>query len=366
MDDIYINDNDNPNNIVVLNNQLTRSVISENDVIEVTKNIKFIVSNSNPELGDLIAKQLGIEKTGVYNKKHSNSEIKICIEDCVRRKNLYILSTGASNIYNSVNDNLMEAALIINACKLSSGKTISILMPCYPYARADKKDDGRTAIGASVVAKILKACGVTRIVSMDLHASQIQGFVDLPFDNLEANKLFVEFFKKNYFHNMSNNEINSKFVLISPDGGGVKRVARYAQQLKLEYVIMHKQRDYTKESTVLKSMLIGDINTVTNKIGIIIDDIVDTAGTMVSAAEELNKYGILGVIIVATHGILSGPAIDRINSCELIKQVVVTNTLPQLENKKLCPKLKIVDTSKLFSEVILRLETGRSISSLFA
>lgn len=329
------------------------------------ENIRFIVAQSNEELGKLISQKMGIEATAVKSSKHANKELKVHIEESIRKKNVYILATGTSNDENSINDYLIELFLIIDACKLSSASSISVLLPCFPYSRSDKKDDGRTSIAGSLISRILKGIGTGRIVSMDLHAGQIQGFIDLPFDNLEARPLFIKFIQENYFKNLTYEQINNQYILVSPDGGGVKRVEFYAKQLGMNFVIMHKQRDYTKESTVISSMLIGSLDNIMHKTGIIIDDIIDTMGTMISAANELHEKGIKKVIIMATHGVLSDPAIHRINDCDHIMDVIVTNTLPQLENQKRCPKLKIVDTSQLFGEVIIRLETGESVSSMF-
>lgn len=329
------------------------------------EDIRFIVAKSNEELGQSIARRMGIAVTRVNSVKHANKELKVQIQESIRKKNVYILASGATNCENSINDYLMELFLIIDACKLSSASSISVLLPYYPYCRSDKKDDGRTSIAGSLISRILKSIGTGRIVSMDLHAGQIQGFIDLPFDNLEARQLFVTFIQEHYFKGLTHEEINHKYVLVSPDGGGVKRVEMYAKQLGMNFVIMHKQRDYTKESTVISSMLIGSVDNIMNKTAIIIDDIIDTMGTMISAANELHEKGISKVIILATHGILSGPAIDRINNCDIITDIIVTNTLPQIANQTICPKLKIVDTSELFGEVILRLESGASVSSMF-
>lgn len=335
------------------------------DRSEALKSIRFVVGNSNKELADGISAQLGMPVTDVYAKKHSNTEIKTQIRESIRKKNVYVLASGAADKDNSVNDYLMETLLIIAACKLSSSTSITVLLPCFPYARADKKDDGRTPIGGRLVTDLLKTAGANRIVSMDLHANQIQGFTDLPFDNLEAKKLIMDFIKNSYFKDMTKEEINSRFILVSPDAGGVKRVESYAKDLKMRYVTMNKQRDYSKESTVLKSSLIGEKEDVVGKIAIIIDDMIDTMGTMISAADELASYGVTGMFVVATHGVLSGPAIERINRCDMILEVIVTNTLPQLENQKICPKLRVVDTSELFKEVIMRIESGESLSELF-
>lgn len=329
------------------------------------ENIRLVVGRSNEELGRGIAARLGVDVAKVEVSRHANSEIKVRIAESVRKKEIYVLGTGSEGEGNSVNDALMELLLTVDACKLSSAGSVAVIVPCYPYARADKKVDGRTSIGGALVARLMKAVGANRIVSMDLHAEQIQGFIDLPFDNLEAIDPFIEFIEKTYFGEMTKKERNEKYILVSPDGGGVKRVEKYAKKLEMNFVIMHKQRDYTKSSTVLHSVLVGAVDNVVGKTAIIIDDIIDTMGTMLSAANELHKKGIKNVIIMATHGILSGPAIDRINAAELITNVIVTNTLPQKNNQDKCPKLQVVDTSFIFAEVIRRLVTGESVSALF-
>lgn len=330
------------------------------------ENVQLIVCNSNTELGESVGRNLEKPLTPIYSVKHANSEIKVKIEESIRRKNVYIISSGTNDDNYSINDYLMELFLTLDACKRSSVKSITVILPYYPYSRADKKDDGRTAIGGSMVASFLKAVGVNRILSMDLHANQIQGFTSLPFDNLQAKTLFIKYLKENHFQSLNREEINNNYILVAPDSGSVSRIASYAKTLQLNYVIMHKQRDYSKESTVVKSILIGDKDNILGKTAIIIDDMVDTMGTMISCVNELVENGIYKAIIMATHGILSEPAISRINESKKIMEIVVTNTLPQTKNLEKCYKLKVIDISQLISEVIRRLSTGGSISALFS
>jgi len=331
-------------------------------------NIRLISGRSNPELAIQIAQKLDVQLVDCCLKNFNNSEIKVQILNNVRNCYVYIIQTGISYNNLSVNDHLMELLLIIDACKRSSVKSINVILPCFPYARSDKKDVPRVSIGSKIVAKLLETYGVKRIISMDLHSGQIQGFTDIPIDNLYAINLHIDNMIKILFKNMSNHEINNNYILISPDNGGAKRVDAYAKILKMPFLIMHKQRDYSKESVVLKSMLVGDTNTLKNikgKTAIIIDDIVDTMGTMMSAANELIDNGIKDVVIIATHGIFSSPAFKRIKSCKAIKKIIVTNTVPQKSNKKICDKLEVIDTSTLFATVIKRLVLGGSISELF-
>lgn len=291
-------------------------------------------------------------------KYHANSEIKAQITSNIRGKNVYIISTGSTDDKHSVNDHLMEVMILADACKRSSAKSITLIMPCFPYARSDKKDDGRCAIGAALVSNLLTTAGVTRIISVDLHSGQIQGFSSIPFDNLYAIKIFCDFI----IQRKMNSEEN--YILVSPDNGGAKRINEYARRLKMPHAIMSKQRDYTTESKVDKTVLISDQN-ITGKVAIIIDDIVDTCGTMISACQELKKFGVSEAVIVATHGVLSEPAISRINGCEFIKEVIVTDSLPQEKNKEICAKLTILPLGYLLSAVIEKLEVGGSISKMF-
>lgn len=320
---------------------------------------------SNPELVEKILKFLGNNSIDnsmnvpIISETFANGEIRTQITQNIRNQDVFIIQTGANDEKMSINDYLMELLSTINACKMSSASKITVIIPSFMYARSDKKDVPRTPINSALICQLLEVSGATRIVSLDLHAGQIQGSARIPFDNLYAIGLLSEYLKNNV-------QVNEEtHVLVSPDNGGVKRIESYAKLMKMPYVIMHKQRDYTQKNVVMKSSLIGDPKHVNNKIAVIIDDMVDTCGTMVAAANELKEHGATSVIIVATHGIFSGPAFDRINSCEMIQKVVVTNSLPQEKNKEKCSKLEIVDISSLIGKVISCLMTGESISALF-
>ncbi len=325
---------------------------------------KILNGNAHPQLAKQVARILGTKLTDCTVKKFSNSEVDVRINESIRNNDVFIIQSGSFDQKNSVNDYLMETLILIDACRRSNAKSIILIMPCYPYARQDKKDSPRVPISAKLVANLIYNAGVNRMVSVDLHAAQIQGFFDIAFDNLYAIKVLSKYIKLYVFNGLSNQEVQDKYILISPDNGGTKRIMAYSQKLKLNNVIMHKQRDYSTSSKVDKSILIGEYD-LKGKTGIVIDDMVDTMGTMLKASEILLEHGIKDLIVVATHGILSGPALDRINKCEFIQRVIVTNSLPQEENEYKCAKLEVVNISNLIAMVIRNIATGESISELF-
>lgn len=308
-----------------------------------------------------IENYLGIKATPIEIRNFNNSEIFTKICDNVRKKHIIIIQSPVKDEQYSVNDYIMELLLLCNSCNLSSAKTISCIIPCFPYARSDKKDESRVCIGGRVMCDLLKNQKVKRICSFDLHSGQIQGFTDIPFDNLYAKPLFTRVIKKLYL----TQENKSDYVLVSPDAGSNKRVNAYASTLKIPFMKFDKQRDHTQVSVIHNVTLITQNVDPAGKIAIIIDDIVDTMGTMVSVVEELAKYGIKKAIIVASHGILSGPAIERINACELIENVIVTNTVPLNNKMHQCGKIIKVNIHKMIGDVIKCLITGGTISAMF-
>jgi len=327
--------------------------------------VKLIAGRSNPELADLMATKLGIPLVQTAIKDFGNTELGIEIRENIRGYHVYIIQTGGCHQGRSINDHLIELLNLIHACKLSNAKTINIIMPCYAYARSDKKL-ARESIMGSCLATILQSLGVNRIVAMDLHAGQIQGFFQGAFDNLYAINLHIDNLKKTIFKNMTPDEINNKYILVSPDVGAIKRIESYAKKLGMRYVVMHKHRDYDKPGTVLNSILIGDHDSVKGKTAIIIDDIFDSFGTLNAAVNELKTYDIKSVIAIATHGVFSGDAFNKINSNNLIEKVIVTNTLPQKDNLQKSVKLECVNISDLLAEVVKRLTVGGSVSELFS
>ena len=324
--------------------------------------VKLIAGRSNKPLAQGIASILGKQLVNCTIDSFANGEINVIIQENVRGCHVFIIQTGANYQNNSINDHLVETLLIIDALKRADASKVDVVFACLPYARSDKKDRRGVPIGARVVINILEAAGADRIISMDLHAGQTQSVTQLPFDNLYGIKLHIDNLQNTLFKGLSQDEINEKYVLVSLDIGGAKRLHAYAQRLKMKYGIMDKRRDYVNKNTVLKSVLIGD---VTGKIAICIDDLADTAGTIISGVSDLKKHGALSAIILVTHGVFSNPAAERLNSCDFIEQVIVINTLDQTQNQINIPKLKVIDSSPLLSEVIKRITVGGSISELF-
>lgn len=327
------------------------------------ENIKVIAGRSNPPLAQGICSFLKIKSTPCLIESFANGEIKVEINENIRGHDVYIIQTGASTSSGSINDYLVETLLLIDACKRADATKVNVIFACFPYARSDKKDRPRVPIAASMVTNVLMAAGCDRIITMDLHSGQIQGFTNhIPFDNLYGIKLHIENLRSNLFGDLTLEEINKIFVLVSMDVGGAKRIKEYAKRLSMSHAIMDKQRDYSKSNTVLKSVLIGNVK---DKIAICIDDMADTCGTILAGIEDLKGHGCKGAIILVTHGILSGPAVFRINTCDFIESVIVTNTLDQSENLKLIPKLRVIDCSNLFAEIIKIITLKGSVSSMF-
>lgn len=326
--------------------------------------MKLITGNSHTELALSLSKRLGIKLVDCSVKKFSNTEIEVKINENVRNDHIFILQTGGYDDNNSVNDYIMETLILIDACNRSNAKSITLIMPCYPYARQDKKDAPRVPISAKLMANMLIKAGVNRMISLDLHASQIQGFFDIPFDNLYAVNLFSKYFEETLFNQLTLKQRQEKFIFVSPDNGGAKRIIAYSKKFNINNIIMHKQRDYSTSSKVDKVILVGEFD-LKNKTAIIIDDMVDTMGTIVKASNNLIENNIKDIIVVVTHGILSGPALQRINDCENISKVIVTNTLPQKYNMENCHKLETVDITGMLSEVVWCIRSGESISKIF-
>lgn len=326
--------------------------------------MNLIIGTSLQNFGEELAKKhedIKVIETTIG--KFSNGEIRILINESIRGKDIYILETGApTKDQLNINDIIMETLILIDACVSAGAKSVTLFFLNYPYARQDKRI-GRESIVAKRLSDCITGCRVNRIVTVDLHASQIQGFFDVTCDNLYALKTLCKYFEKNHFGN--NKSLNDYFVLVSPDNGGAKRISAYSKRLGINNVIMHKERDYTKSSTIMKMTIVGNLEKIKGKTAIIIDDMIDTAGTMISAAKILVENGAKDVIIAATHGIFSGPALETLNECSKIREVIVTNTIPQEENQERCKKIKVADISDLIYDVMKCLMTGDSISELF-
>jgi len=319
-------------------------------------NIKLICGSSHPNLANKISNHLGIPLCECTLDKFSNSELKVEIKENIRNTEVFIIQTGCDSATHSINDIIIETLIMIDACKRSMAKTITIVMPYFPYSTQDKKDEARAPISAKMMANIFERVGIDRLVVMDLHASQIQGFFDIPVDNI-----YSLFLVNEYVKSMENKDI----ILASPDAGAIKRTLKFAKIMKLPTIFLHKQRSYEKMNTIDNMMIVGDIESIKDKHVIILDDMCDTGGTLIKCAKLLKENGAKEISCIVTHGILSGPAISRLNKTEYIKEMIVSNTLPQKINLMRCSKLKIFDVSELLGDIITKIITGDSISKLF-
>ncbi|XP_067947982.1 ribose-phosphate pyrophosphokinase 1-like [Watersipora subatra] len=311
-------------------------------------NIKIFSGTSNPEVAELVANRLGLKLGEVTTKKFSNQETCVEIEESVRGEDVYIIQSGCGE----VNDMLMELLIMINACKTASACRVTAVIPCFPYARQDKKDKSRAPITAKLVANMLSSAGANHIMTMDLHASQIQGFFDIPVDNLYAEPAVIKWIKENITEWRT-------AVVVSPDAGGAKRVTSIADRLNTGFALIHKERK--KANEVDSMVLVGGVN---DRVAILVDDMADTCGTICLACDKLIEAGATKVYAILSHGILSGPAVSRISKSQF-EAVVVTNTIPQSENMRNCAKIRCIDISAIFAEAIRRTHHGESVSYLF-
>lgn len=305
--------------------------------------IKVLSGNANRELVTKICKELGVKMVTSEVNHFSDGEINVSISETVRGADVYIIQPTCT----PVNDNLMEVLILIDACKRASAGRINAVIPYYGYARQDRKTKAREPITAKLVANLIQVAGADRVVSMDLHAGQIQGYFDIPVDHLSAVPILANYFK---------GFIDKETVIVSPDLGGVTRARSFANILDLPIAIIEKRRPKANVSEVMN--VIGDIS---GKNVILVDDIADTAGTIVKAASVLKDFGAKKVYGCATHGVLSGPAIERIMNSELEK-FIITDTIPL--NKQI-DKIEIVSVAPLLAESIRRINGNESVSTLF-
>jgi ribose-phosphate pyrophosphokinase len=302
--------------------------------------------NSNPVLSQKICDYINVPLGGEKVKRFSDGEIQIEIDENVRSKDVYVIQSTCS----PVNDNLVELLLMLDALKRSSADRISAVIPYYGYARQDKKVAPRVPISAKLVADLLTVAGANRIITMDLHAGQIQGFFNIPVDNLFAAPVILDYIKANF---------RDDLVIVSPDAGGVERARAFAKRLDAGLAIVDKRRDAPNQAKAMA--VIGD---VTDKVVIILDDMVDTAGTLIEAADAIMRNGAREVHASCAHPVLSGPAIERIENSAL-KTVFVTDTIPLKNNAKVCDKIKVHSIAELIGEAIIRSFKGDSVTSLF-
>lgn len=313
---------------------------------DTANNIKLIAGSSHPELAALIASRLSIAVAKISAFQYANRETSVAMGESVRDEDVYILQTGHGNI----NDDLVELLFIVNACKSGGARRITAVIPSFPYARQDKKDKSRAPITAKLVANLLQTAGCNHVITLDLHALQIQGFFRVPVDNLYAEPSSLLYIKNNY--------AAQPLAIVSPDAGGAKRVASIADKLDVPFALIHKERQ--KANEVSRMVLVGD---VAGKTCILIDDIADTCGTLCKAADTLLDNGAHKVVAFVTHGIFSGGAVEKIMDSRLDK-IVCTNSLP-LGDKSSCPKIELLDISLTLAEAIRRLHNGESVSYLF-
>lgn len=304
--------------------------------------IKFFAGSASEELAANIAGSYGKELGKISFSHFSDGEFQPRFEETVRGKEVFLIQSTYPSI-----DNLFELLLMVDAAKRASAKQIVAVIPYFGYARQDRKDNPRVAIGAKLVANLLTAAGITRIMTMDLHADQIQGFFDVPVDHLYASAIFIPYLQEMGLDNLT---------MSSPDTGGTRRANAYAKHIDSDLVICYKQRK--KANQIEKISVIGDVK---DKNIVLVDDIIDTAGTLTTAADMMMEKGAKTVRALCTHAILSGNAYERLEN-SLLTELVVTDTIPL---KQECSKIKVLPTSALFADVISKVHNCESTSSLF-
>ena len=314
--------------------------------------IQIFCGNSNPEFARTVCKELGIEMSKATVRTFADGEASVTLEETVRAADVYLIQSTCK----PVNDHLMELLVMIDACRRASAGRITAVIPYFGYARQDRKAKSRDPISAKLVANMLTAAGANRILTMDLHAAQIQGFFDIPLDHLLGNPTFVEYYMDKFPEDKFNHE---EFVVVSPDVGSVARARAFAAKVHMGLAIVDKRRQKANECEVMN--VIGDVR---GKTCILYDDMVDTAGSLCNAARALVEVGgAKAVYACATHGVLSGPAYDRIEASP-IEEMVFLNTIPQLGNT-VSGKLKFLDVAPIFARAIAHIHGGTSIADLF-
>ncbi len=310
----------------------------------MSKQLKLISGNSNLSFAEEVAKYLHVPLSDTLVTKFSDGEIRVQIKENVRGADVFVIQSLTPP---NINDNIMELLLILDALKRSSTHRITAVIPYFAYARQDRKDKPRVPISAKLLADIIQKAGANRVLTVDLHSAQIQGFFDCPVDNLYALPVILDYLKGKNLEDI---------VVVSPDAGGVVRARYLANKLNAGLAIIYKRRP---EPNVVETLdVIGDIE---GKNAIIIDDIIDTAGTIVAAADMLKDKGAKSIIATCTHPVFSGPALDRLKgSC--IEEVIVTNTIPLRET---IDKVKVLSVANLVGEAIKRINIESSVSSLF-
>ena len=312
----------------------------------VEPEMKLFGGTSNPILTLEVCDYLGVAPGKIFNKTFSDGETCIEIEENVRGRDVFVLQSTSM----PVNDNLMQLLIIMDALKRASAKRITALIPYYGYGRQDRKVKPRVPISAKLVADLITVAGANRVVSIDLHAGQIQGYFNIPVDNIFAAPILLNHIRAH---------IQNNLVIVSPDAGGVERARAFAKRLHASLAIIDKRREAPNVSEAMN--IIGEVQ---GKTAIILDDMVDTAGTLTQAAEALKSRGAAGIDACCTHPVLSGPAIERIKVSP-IDSLVVTNTIPLNGDSKNCNKIKVLSVAELLGETIKRIYNSNSVSTLF-
>ena len=309
-------------------------------------NLKIVSGNANIKLAQEICNELNIPLGKANVKKFSDGEIQVEIEENVRGMDVFVLQSTCT----PVNRSLMELLIMMDAIKRASAERITAVIPYYGYARQDRKVAPRVPITAKLVADLITTAGSDRLLTVDLHAGQIQGFFNIPVDHLYSAPVIVDYIKKQYANNL---------VIVSPDAGGVERARAFAKRLGASLAIIDKRRPQPNESNIMN--IIGDIQ---GKTALLLDDMVDTAGTLTQAANALRKEGAQKVVACCTHPVLSGKAIEKIMQSDL-EELVVTDTIPLREEAKACKKIVVLSVAQLLGEAIKRIHSNDSVSSLF-
>ncbi len=309
--------------------------------------IKLFTGNAHKGLAEEIADDLGIPVGDATVSKFSDGEITVHINENVRGADVFVLQPTCM----PVNHNIMELLLMVDALKRASARRITAVIPYYGYARQDRKVQPRVPISAKLVADLITAAGTNRVLTMDLHAAQIQGFFNIPVDNLYASPVLLD-----YVHNKYNSQ---NLVIVSPDAGGVERARSFAKKLQCSIAIIDKRREAANISQLMN--VIGEVK---GKDAIILDDMVDTGGTTIQAVSALKEKGAKNVIAACTHAVLSGNAVEKVNN-SVLEELIVTNTIPLDSKKEKCKKLTVLSIATLIGEAIKRIHEESSVSSLF-
>lgn len=312
------------------------------------KRIALVSGTSSPQLAQDISQFLDVQLVNPQVKKFANGEIYCEIEKNVRGADVFVIQSTCP----PVNDNLMELLIMIDALKRASASSITAVVPHYGYSRQDRKVCPRTPISAKLVADLLTVAGATRVVTMDLHSGQVQGFFDIPFDNIFSSPVLLTY--------IENNLKTDNTICVAPDSGGVERVRHYAKKLKCGLAMIDKRRTGHNEAKAMH--VVGDVE---GKDVIIIDDMIDTAGTLIEGVKAIKDHGANKIVACATHGIFSDPAVERINNCDALDGIIVTDTIPLCPAGIACDKIIALSTAEIFAKAIHRTFNNDSVSSLF-